>query len=530
MIDLQAQTPGKVIREPAKELPLVGEYDVLVVGGGMAGVGAAIAAARAGCRTLMIERESSLGGLATIGLVNIPLDFISGIGGDMMRRLREMDAEWHRNSDPEKHKLVLDRMVAATGCDLLLVTHAVETIMRGDAVAGVVVEGKSGRQAILAKRTVDCSGDADVAHFAGCEYMSGRPGDGMNQACSLEFRLGGVDWDGYVNSDLKRQDPKWIELIEKTRGEGWAKIAEIDNHLNWMTHVPGRPEHCGMDEVSICFSHSRRCRPLDNRDLTRMYLEGREQADLLWRFIRQNVPGFEKSWLIDTATLLGVRETRRVLGEYVITTADLASGRRFDDVICISGHGYDVHGPDKVGNIKWDKMVVDGETRYVICNPGGYGTSWLPPGGKEALSDYWGRKGADIIGRTVYDIPYRSLVPVKVENLLVAGRCLSADFMAQSGCRLVLACVNTGEAAGTAAAISLQHDIAPRKIDRLELQTTLIRNGCDLGQVKRSANASGAAYELDGDIKQATDHGKKPGVDGRRRQEAWRRDIPGVVA
>ena len=506
---IEKKRKGMEISEPARQLPLAGEYDVVVVGGGMAGIGAAVAAALSGCRTVLLERESALGGLATIGLVNIPLDFISGISGEMMDRLRALNAEWHRNSDPEKHKLVLDRMVLESGCDLLLVSHVVDSIMEGDAVAGVVVESKSGRRAVLGRRIIDCSGDADAAYFAGCECMIGRPEDGINQACSLEFRLGGVDWDGYMNSDLKKNDPKWIDLIERMKTQGWAEVAEIDNHLNWMTHVPGRPEHCGMDEVSICFSHSRNCRALDTRDLTRMYLEGREQADVLWRFIRENVPGFGRCWLIDTGTLLGVRESRRVVGEYVLTTRDLASGRRFDDVVCISAHGYDVHGPDGVGNIKWDRMEVDGEVRYVICGPNGYGTSWLPPGGKEALSDYWGNKGADIKSRALYDIPYRSLVPEKVENLLVAGRCLSADFMAQSGCRLVLLCVNMGEAAGTAAAISLKNDVPPRKVDRVELQTMLIRNGCDIGQIKKGVHPND----------------DRPGVSA---TQTWRRRIPGL--
>jgi len=451
-------------------------------------VGAAIAAARRGCRTLLIERESALGGLATVGLVNIPLDFVGGIGAEMFEKLKAVHGLWHRNSDPEKHKLVLDRMVGEAGCDVLLVTHIVEALVEKGAVAGVVVESKSGRQAILAKRVIDCSGDADVAYFAGCEYQQGRASDGIAQACSLEFRLGGVDFDAYLNSDLKAKDSKWIKLIEDARSRGWQKVAKVENHLNWLTHVPGRPEHCGKDEVSICICHSRHCRPADNKDLTRMYREGREQADLMWRFIKENIPGFDQCWLIDTGSLLGVRETRRIVGEYVLTAADIASWSHFDDVICISGHGYDLHNPDDVGNIKWAEMEVDGVTRYVICGPGGYGTSYAPPGGMDALSDYWGNKGEAISRSTLvyYDIPYRCLVPVKMDNLLVAGRCLSADFMAQSGCRLIMACMNMGEAAGTAAALSLKHGITPRKVDRVELQRDMLEAGMNIGQSLRA--------------------------------------------
>lgn len=479
---LLTQRDGLVV-EPEKALKVIGEYDVLVVGGGMAGIGAAIAAARAGCKTLLMERETSLGGLATIGLVNIPLDVASGVAKNMLAELKKVNGEWHRNTDPEKHKLILDRMVIGFGCDLLLHSYAVETLVENDAVKGVVIEGKSGRQVILAKRIIDCSGDADVAFYAGCEYMAGREEDGKHQACSLEFRLGGVNWDNYIDSNLKKTDPRWNELIKKCLENGELAY-EVDNHLNWITHVPGRPEHCGMDEVSICFSHSRNCKPLDSHDLTRMYLEGREQGDMLSKFIKRNVPGFENSYLIDTATLLGVRESRRVVGEYVMDVKDLAQGRKFDDVITISNHGYDLHNPDGPGNIKWAKMEHGGKVFYGIFSYVGFGSSWMPEGGKEVLCDGFGRSGDEMEfpPTSYYDIPFRSLVPIKMENLMVAGRCLSADFMAQSGIRLVVTCMNTGEAAGTAAAISLKRDIPIREIDVTELQMELLHHGADLGQ------------------------------------------------
>ena len=476
------------IIEPARTLPVDGQYEVVVVGGGMAGIGAGIAAARDGWKTLIIEDTSGLGGLVTMGLVAIPLDFPSGIGAEMFKQLWAVDGLWHRNSDPEKHKLVLDRMVRGSGCEILFVTKVVEAIVKDGIIKGVVVESKSGRQAILAQRVVDCSGDADVAYHAGCECKVGRASDGLTQACSLEFRLGGVDWDVYNKSELKATDSRWYRTIEEALANGDLPY-EIDNHLNWMTHIPGRPEHEGVDEVSICMAHSRNCHPLDNRDLTRMYLEGREQADILWRFIRKRIPGFERCWLIDTGSLLGVRDSRRVTGEYVLTGWDLASYARFDDVICISGHSYDVHNPDGPGNIKWIKAVVDGETRYIVRRPGdAQATSWPPPGGREVLGDYMGRRGADIEfpNPPTYDIPYRSLVPLGIENLLVAGRCLSADFEAQSGARLILACLTMGEAAGTATSISLKRNIRPRQVDRIELQKTLLANGVNLGQEHRT--------------------------------------------
>lgn len=460
--------PGRLVRAAGEE------YDVIVTGGGLAGFGAAVSAAREGCRTLLVESASALGGLATIGLVPFLLDFLSGIGREMFRELEKVDGLAHRHSDPEKHKLVLDRMVRAAGCDLLLVTTVAETIMEGNTVRGVVVESKSGREALLGRRVIDCTGDADTAFHAGARVMVGRPEDGYTQGCSMDFRLGGVDWERY--HEWRAQDPKWLEAIRAGLAGGDLPC-EIDNHLNWLTRLPGRPEGRGMDEVCICFAHSRHCRPLDNRDLTRMYLEGREQVDILARFIRSRIPGFENSWLVESAPLLGVRDSRRVAGEYVLTARDLASLRKFDDAIAASHHGYDVHGPTGPGNIKWAEMEVDGQTRYVICKASGYGTTLPPPEGAE-LTNYRGTRDFD--PQDFYDIPYRCLLPESIENLLVAGRCLSADFMAQSGSRLNMLCLAMGESAGLAAALSLRNSVPPRRVEAREIQALYIERGGEL--------------------------------------------------
>ena len=460
-----------LVTEHAKQLSVAGEYDVIVAGGGPAGFGAAVAAARNGCRTLLVERESMFGGLTTAGLVPIPLDAKMKISGEMLDNLDAVEGHWHRNTDPEKHKLIYDRMLKASGADVLLASHVVDAIVQDNKVTGIVTESKSGRQVFMAKRFIDCTGDADVAYFAGAECFSGRAEDGKHQACSLDFRLGGADWDKYLNSDLKRDDPKWMKLIAKAVENGDLPYM-IENHVNWVTHTPGRPQHCGMDEICFCISHSRNCNPLSAKDLTRMYIEGREQADIFSKFIRRFVPGFENSYLIDTASLLGVRESRRVVGEYVLKTLDFARGMQFDDAIASTTHHYDLHNPDGPGNIKWAKEIIDGKVCYVSShgNPG----SWDPPCGTENMTDGWGRTGeARQFRKNPCDIPYRTLVPVKVDNLLVAGRCLSSEFMAQAASRLIMTCVNMGEAAGTAAAQSLKEDVAPRKINVKQLQTAL---------------------------------------------------------
>jgi hypothetical protein len=261
---------------------------------------------------------------------------------------------------------------------------------------------------------------------------------------------------------------------------------ESDNHLNWITHIPGRPQNCGMDEVSICFVHSRNCYPLDNKDLTRMYFEGREQATMLAEYIKKRVPGFENSFLTTTASLLGVRESRRIVGEYRLTAEDIAFCRKHDDVIAISNHGYDIHNFTETGNIKWAPIELNGEVQYVISNHGGFGTTTPPPDGKPVVN-YKGQTAeyAEFEPNRCYDIPYRCLVPIRVDNLLVAGRNLSSDVYAQSGARLILCCLSMGEAAGAAACASIAQNILVRNVDIEGLQAELIGGGCNLGQSMR---------------------------------------------
>lgn len=259
-----------------------------------------------------------------------------------------------------------------------------------------------------------------IRSFAGAETVCGRPGDGMSQGCSLEFILSGVDLDKYVTSPQKADDPRWLKAIRKGLEDGSLPY-EVDNHLNWITHLPGRPQHCGMDDVSICFAHSRNCYPIDTHDLTRMYLEGREQASFLAKFIKENIDGFQNSWLSQTGALMGVRESRRIVGEYVLTASEIAHLRKFDDVVAISNHGYDIHNYEGPGNVKWAAMEIDGKTQYVICNAGGWGSTTPPPNGAP-LVDVHGRPSeeAEFEPNGYYDIPYRALVPKKLDNLLAA--------------------------------------------------------------------------------------------------------------
>ena len=484
MIELQKIPNG--LRVAEREVPVMDFYDIVVIGGGVAGVAAGMAAGKRGMKAIILETFTALGGLTTLGLVNIPLDFISGLGKEMIQELNAIEGHWHRNTDPEKHKLVLDRMIKKYNVDVLFQAQVIDSIVEGDAIVGVVIQTKTGPKAIMGKQFVDASGDSDAAYFAGAETMCGRPGDGMSQGCSLEFILSGVDWDKYVTSPQKADDPKWLKAIRKGLESG-ALPYEVDNHLNWITHLPGRPQHCGMDEVSICFAHSRNCYPIDTHDITRMYLEGREQANFLAKFIKENIDGFQNSWLSQTGALMGVRESRRIVGEYVLTASDIAHLRKFDDVIAISNHGYDIHNYEGPGNVKWAAIEIDNKAQYVICNAGGWGSTTPPPNGAP-LVDVHGRPSeeAEFEPNGYYDIPYRALVPKKLDNLLAAGRNLSSDVEAQSGARLIMACFTMGEAAGTAAALCVKKGIRPRDLDRIELQNELVASGVNIGQHARS--------------------------------------------
>ena len=475
MIQLQKEKSG--LRTAEQTLPIYGEYDVVVVGGGMAGCGAAIAAARQGAKTLLVENTSALGGLATMGLVNIPLDFLSGIGAELLDRLTASGGLRRRNTAPEKHKLMLDRMLKEAGADVLLVTPLIDTIVEGNTVKGIVIHTKEGDKAVLGKRFVDASGDSDLVYFAGGETESGREKDHMSMGCSLTFILGGVDMDRYRASSLFRNDPKWIRLMRGVLERG--ELPPFDNHVNWLTQLPGRPEHCGMDEVGVCFPHSRNCFPCDNRDLSRMYAEGREQVEVLSAWIRKNIPGFERSYLVQTGTLLGVRESRRIVGEYRFLGDDIAHARTFDDVIAISYHGFDIHGFEEPGNMKWYKSKLeDGEEVY-ISNIAGWGSQLPPDDGLRRINM---KEFIDTSQPYHYEIPYRALVPVWLDNVLAAGRNISSDMPGQSGTRLIMCCMALGEAAGTACALSLKDGVTPRGIDVAKLQRILVENRCNIGQ------------------------------------------------
>lgn len=437
------------ITEPEKKIPVSKIVDVIVVGGGFAGVGSAITASRNGMNTLLIEQQGCLGGLVTLGLVSIPLSYVEGIGKELFERLEKEGAIKGniRHIDPEKTKYVLEHMVLDSGAKILYYTYVVGTIVEDHKIKGVIIENKSGRQAILGKIIIDASGDGDVAAYAGVPFQKGSPDHGgYNESTSLIFRVGNVDWKKYRSS---KHSPQWEEELKKAV-ENKDLPYLIDKYLNWWIVVPGRPEDRA--EVIICLAHSRYCDNTNAEDLTRQAIEGREQVYYLVKFLQKYIPGFENCWLIDTGPLLGIRETRRIMGEYVLTGEDIVYARKFEDGVVRETHGLDVHHPTELGHIKHIKVKKeDGTIEEVRLKPGGY-----------------------------YEIPYRCFVPKNIDNLLVAGRCISSDFYGQSGARLIMTCLNMGQAVGTAAALAIKNNITPRELDVKILRKKLIEQGIKL--------------------------------------------------
>ncbi len=440
------------------EVPITAHAEVVVVGGGPAGIGSAIASARNGARTILVERYGFLGGMATVGLVGPFMTswdiegrepIIEGIFKEMVDGMVAMGAAidpadvtgfsafggYHRYGhehvtpfDPEALKFVAQEMVLEAGVELKLHALLIDSTVHDDRIVGVVVATKGGLEALRAEVVIDTTGDADVAARAGVPFEKGRPGDGLMQPVSLFFRVGNVDDDavqGYVDSHP--EDVDFRAIVRRARDEGG--FSHTKDHLTlFRTPRPG--------EWWANVSRVHGVDGTDGADLTSAEITGRRQVLYLVQFFRKYVPGFEDCTLIDTAPQIGVREPRRIVGEYVLTAEDVLGARRFPDGIARVSFPIDIH------DVK-----------------GGGGFFEGP------------REGP------YYTIPYRSLVPLRVEQLLVAGRCVSATHEAQGSLRVMPPCFAMGQAAGPAAALSLETNVDVRNVDVQLLRRTLQDQG-----------------------------------------------------
>jgi hypothetical protein len=449
---------SKTIRETL-ETKLCYEADVVVVGGGPGGHSAAVAAARNGARTVLVERYGHLGGMATGGIViQIPhmsdggkepqiaglcqewLDRLDLIGGSLHPRMSDLGStdpalvkKWQRFMgnvnkgriehtawvDPELTKCMLNNMVEEAGIKLFLHSWGTRAIVEGGKVQGIVFESKSGRQAILGKVIIDGTGDGDLLPSAGAEFDGSYDRKVRSSMLALVFRLGNCDYQKYC--DFKESQPqKFEELMKELTRVAGTRLLPLPSPRNdvlWVNNwIPD------LDCTNV-------------EDLTKLEVEMRKIMLRGHDFMKKNIPSFENSFILDTASQTGTRGSRRLIGEYFITQEDLQNGKKFDDTIAVIPH-------------------------------------FGPQGGAPFIY-----------------FPYRALVPVRVEGLLVAGRSFSSDPRANNMVNLIPHCIAMGEAAGTAAAIAVKQGISPRKVDYGTLQTTLMKQGVLLPGVKIASKA-----------------------------------------
>jgi FAD dependent oxidoreductase len=445
----------QTVLEPAKELEVVGDYDVVVAGGGPAGIAAAISAARAGLKTLIIEQFGCLGGTATVAMnqkiarftaYGHSPDIAGGITREIfMRCIDEAQGmKWLRRGaediedrmveelmiELEGFKFLLDRMMEEAGVEVFFYTQLADVVLEGDEISAAIITNKSGRFAVRAKRFIDCTGDADLAFRAGCPTVKGRPEDGKMQPVSLMYRVGGVDVDR-AQHYFYEEDFCLKEFCKKAQEMGilgdWRSSC---GGLWWNKNRPG--------EVIPNFSHMH-LDATDFKDLSQACILGRKQVQEAFAAMKQLVPGFEQSFLIDTAQYIGIRETRRIVADYTMTVDDIKNMTIFEDSIGLGSSHTDVHSPDHGGQDK--------------------GNIFRLPDGK------------------YYSIPYRTLVPQKVGNIAVAGRCHSASHGALGSTRFMTQCMIMGEAAGTAAALSVENDCSFADVDISKLQGVLEEAG-----------------------------------------------------
>jgi hypothetical protein len=424
-----------------KNLSVFREVDVLVIGGGPAGVGAALAAARNGANTMVVEQFNCLGGVATAGghghISKYDEDttgrrIVGGIANEIAERvvdggfgIRSPHGIWF---EVEGLKLLLEQMAEESRVELLYHTFFSDTVVENGTITGVVIQNKNGRQVILAKRFIDCTGDGDVAFHAGCPLEIGRLSDGKCQPVTLMFTIGGVEWD---KTSAWRTDYKMTKIWEEAQRNGDMRPFQ-KNIMGWWW-TPTRPDQVGVNFTHVIYIDSTKA-----EDLTRATVEARKQAYETIEVYRKYVPGMEKCYMVSTPNTIGIRESRRIMGNYVLTEDDVKSQRKFDDNICYGSFFVDIH-------------CIDG--------PGMDPTVWRPPSGFK------------------YHIPYRILLPRGIDNLLTAGRCVSCSHVALGSIRVMVPCIGMGEAAGTAAALSLKEGIVPGQLDVTVLQNQLRKQG-----------------------------------------------------
>ncbi len=443
--------PVRFLEEPARRTPLLDEVEVLVLGGGPAGIAAASCAARAGARTLLVERYGFLGGMGTAAGVSNFCGLYANVHGDIRRVVHGIADELlvriealgglsaphlifgktrAQAYDMSAYKCAADELLLAAGAQLLFHAQAVGVMMKNQAeIDALLIETRSGRRALRARMFIDASGDGDLAAFAGAPWEKSK----HLLYPTLMFKVNNVDPEGAKHA---------IEDIPRLMQEAMASGAHQFARMGAIVRPMKNPREWRANVTQIRNAHGLAMDGTDAAQLSAGEIEGRRQVRDYIRFLRERVPGFEASYVSDIAPQVGIRETRRLKGEYLLTGDDVLECCDFADTIGVNGWPLEQH---VAGDVRW---------------------SW------PAIPE----------SRGFNQLPYRMLLPLKVDNLLVAGRCASMSQAGQSAARVSGGCFVMGQAAGAAAAMALATDSMPRAIDVKALQAQLEREGAYLGR------------------------------------------------
>jgi hypothetical protein len=435
------------VREPARDIPVIAEPDVLVAGGGAAGIAAAVAAAQSGASVLLLERWGFLGG--TLSAVTLggfcgiwtatPERLIPVVGGlfnEFTDRLKQRDGitaprRWMKVAalpyDPTLVKLVSDEILEARGVDVLFHTWVANVQMDADRVDAVIIENKGGRFAVRPRIVIDCTGDGDVAARAGAPYELGA--GGITQFGSSMFRMANVDMEQFGALSRDEISQRLEQVVNDGTPLPRTMVALYPHPISGVVHL---------NATKVARSDGQPFDLTDPRELSEAERVGRRQVFLYESVLRKHMPGFKNARVVDIGAQIGIRESRLVRGDHVLTADEVLRGAKPEDRIACSAWPVEMHG---LGLKTVWKFLDDG--------------------------DYYG-------------IPYRAMTPVGLKNVLVAGRCISASHEAQASVRVSATAFAMGEAAGLASAMALQRDGDIRQIDVASLQALLRTNGAIL--------------------------------------------------